>query len=228
MKYFCLLMILCTLTSFAQNKANGDKCIEVHLGFLPKTTLDQHIITKQFVEIRFKCNRTAFLTSKLMYDQFGGWNLATQSQNKYGTKVLVWEAIDLFDDGKKYTIYTGGAETTKEMFASVMVVDELGADALADDAQNMKIIKYFVDSINYEDRNDKKFYKAYWTTFDPKNWAKIQKAQSLKLPTKRMFLNRTELNKVDTVWISYFCCRLATNFKDRNLHLIINPTFHQP
>lgn len=85
------------------------------------------------------------LTKKIMYENFGMWNLEILLSNQE-FESLVWNNIKLFDDvDTKFTIIAGGEENKFETFSSIIVLDENQKDYLERDAPlKSKITKYFL------------------------------------------------------------------------------------
>src|SRR5690554_4256912 len=81
-------------------------------------------------EIRYKCVYSSFYTHKAMYDKYGKWDKAIFPNNR-NYPILMWHNIDLFSNGKKYTVLTNGLEEWEHIYASVMILDENENDILA-------------------------------------------------------------------------------------------------
>lgn len=108
-------------------------------------------------QLRFVCTRSARETGKIMFASFGDWNELVYDADKYWPNVL-WESVDLLNDGKKYIVFTSGIESTKERtFSGVIVFDELGNDALAEDS-NVKdeLVAFFTERLD-ENSTDSSF-----------------------------------------------------------------------
>ena len=103
-----------------------------------------------------------------MYDKFGKWDkMIYQTNRKY--PVLLWREIDLFADGKKFTVVTNGLEEWKHIYASVMVFDKDENDLLSNNSkEKIALAKYFSTLIMHSDHDKKEFYEAYWSEVDPK------------------------------------------------------------
>ncbi|WP_298518746.1 hypothetical protein [uncultured Kordia sp.] len=131
--------------------------------------------TIEINEVKYECVSTAFYTKKVLYDRFGNWSKEIYRNASQRLPELVWMNVKLFeDDDKKFTIVARGLESRKTIYASIMVFDENNYDMLDEKSPYRdKVVALFSDFIR-NDTDSKKFYKAYWTKYDPKGWMRIQ------------------------------------------------------
>ncbi|WP_310993083.1 hypothetical protein [Aequorivita marina] len=131
-----------------------------------------------FNELRFQCVYYSVFTHKVMYDNYGKWDKEIYPSNSI-RPILKWENIDLFSNGKKYTIMTNGVENRKHIYASVMVFDSKNKDLLSETSTEKKAITtLFADLIRSHDFENKKFYEVYWKAVDPEYWEALKKAKN--------------------------------------------------
>lgn len=126
-----------------------------------------------FNQLRFYCAPELGSTDKIMFDEFGTWN-QSYDLNADKSRMLVWKNVDLFSNGKKYSVYTSkNPDRTGFPYTAVLVFDEADNDVLIPhNPVRDDLINYFSDIIrNHSD--SKEFYKEYWTTFYPKIWELI-------------------------------------------------------
>ncbi len=133
--------------------------------------------TISYNEVRFECVNSALYTHKIMYDKFGKWNNAIYPSNRKHP-ILMWEKIDLFSNGKEYTILTNGLEEWKHIYASVMVFDKNETDLLSNSSEEKEAItNLFTDFIKNHNTEKKDFYEIYWKMVDPNRWKTIKEFQ---------------------------------------------------
>ncbi|MCH2194089.1 hypothetical protein [Kordia sp.] len=132
-------------------------------------------------EIKYRCVYSAFYTKKAMYDRFGRWNKAVFPYKGAQSPNLIWNNIQLLDDvDKKFTVIARGLESRQTIYASMMILDENGRDMLAEKAPyRFRLTELFGHYIKNNSRNEH-FYEAYWTTFNPERWKKIQEYKRSK------------------------------------------------
>lgn len=127
-------------------------------------------------EVRYQCVFSSFYTQKLMYDRFGKWDSAVEI-GKF-SRLLKWKNVDLFDDGRVFSVYADGVENDFESFASILVFDEKMNDVLNyqhEDRQSViELIGVWIRQ--NEDKNEE-FYEKYYTTFFPERWKEIQQSK---------------------------------------------------
>jgi hypothetical protein len=103
-----------------------------------------------------------------MYDLYGKWNKEIYPSNRKHP-ILMWEKIDLFSNGKEYTILTNGLEERKQIYASVMVFDDTETDLLSEtSAEREAITNLFTDFFENKNNKKKDFYEVYWNMIGPK------------------------------------------------------------
>lgn len=178
-KILCTLFFLIVSVGFAQNKEKKNDCIKIVNSRFPLATTISNSTSggKACIEARFHCIRGAMSMGKAIFDKYGKWSVATPGlfTQRY---FLVWENIDLYNNGVLYNLITFGDENQKEMYTSIMIFDKDYNDLLADDAENYDLVVYFTQLLNINDPKKKEFYEPYWTTVNPKRWKEIQKRRS--------------------------------------------------
>lgn len=133
-------------------------------------------------ELRFNATYSAFYTKQVMYEKFGLWNKKLRIKREEHP-ILIWENVNLFNDGNLFTVYATGFENTNGpgnqvknnsfhkqvkgsnhgIYASVIVLDSSGIDCLKQDNIELRnsIIEFFSDGIkNLSTSNE--FYDLYW------------------------------------------------------------------
>jgi hypothetical protein len=136
-------------------------------------------------EIKYLCVYTAFYTKKVMFDRYRKWHKVVFPYEGSHHPNLIWNDIKLLDDvAKKFTVIARGYEGYRAMYASVMILDEDGKDMLAKDAPyRFRLTELFGDFIKTNSKS-RKFYREYWTTFDPERWKQIQEHKRRKNSTR--------------------------------------------
>lgn len=177
--YLITLLLLTISCSSSQRAAKRDKCPKIYKNNYTKILNEKYktIYNKDTVtynQIKFECVYSSFYTHKVMYDKFGKWdNVIYPSNNKY--PILMWEKVNLFSDGKEYTILTTGIEEWKHIYASVMVFDKNEVDLLsADSKEREKLTNYFANLIKNQNLEKKDFYELFWKMVDPDYWKTIE------------------------------------------------------
>ncbi|WP_435262993.1 hypothetical protein [Tenacibaculum sp. nBUS_03] len=164
---FIVLITLISLNCSTKQKVSGlEKCPKIFKRNFSsiedgkyKTILKNDTII--FNELRYKCVNSAFYTHKVMYDKFGGWHKVIYPKNSK-SPILLWEKIDLFNNGEKLNIYTSGIEEWKHIYASIMVFDKNENDLLASNSSyKEKIKKMFAEMIKKNKTYKKEFYKKF-------------------------------------------------------------------
>lgn len=180
MKYIFIITSLITLLSCTSQKVvKENKCHKFYksdfteiLNEKYKTVYKQD--TLSFNEIRFECVYSALYTHKVMYDKFGKWNKEIFPSNRKHP-FLIWENVDLFSNGKKYTVMTNGLEEWKHIYASVMVFDNDENNLLLDSSTEKNAITFFfADLIKNNDTEKKDFYEVYWQIVNSKQWKQVK------------------------------------------------------
>lgn len=174
MKYILTTVCLSFLLSCASHKATKDnKCPKIYKNDFTtilhekyKTVYNNDTIA--FNEIRFECVYSALYTHKVMYDKYGKWNKEIFPSNSKHP-ILMWENIDLFSNGKKYTVLTNGVEEWQHIYASVMIFDDAKTDVLSDASPvKVSLTNLFADLIKSHNTEKNDFYETYWNLVDPK------------------------------------------------------------
>ena len=177
--YLILILLLTFSCSSSQRATNRNRCPKIYKNNFTKILNEKHKTihnkdTISYNEIRFECVFSAFYTHKVMYDKFGKWDEAIYPSNNRHP-ILMWEKIDLFSDGKEYTILTTGLEEWKHIYASVMVFDKNEIDLLsADSKEREKLTTYFANLIKKQNHEKNYFFELYWKMVDPDRWKIIE------------------------------------------------------
>ncbi|WP_053992272.1 hypothetical protein [Mangrovimonas sp. TPBH4] len=174
MKYILTSICLSLLLTCASHKATKDnKCPKIYKNDFKEILHEKYKTvynndTIAFNEIRFECVYSPFSTHKVMYDKYGKWNREIFPSNSKHP-ILVWENIDVFSNGKKYTILTNGLEEWKYVYASVMVFDENETDQLSDTSPvKVSLTNFFADLIQNNNSENEEFYEIYGNLIHPK------------------------------------------------------------
>jgi hypothetical protein len=119
-------------------------------------------------ELKFYATHSSFYTRQSMYEKFGDWDKNLYIRGK-SRPLLIWEKVKLFPDKEKYYyVIAGGSECTtcrvdlKNIYASIIVLDENRNDCLTDKNPNLKkeIINLFSDGIRNL-TNSSEFYNKF-------------------------------------------------------------------
>lgn len=176
---YILILFLIVLSCSSGKTIKQKKCPIFYINNYSKILNEKYktIIgydTISYNEIRFACVNSAFYTHKVMFDKFGKWAKAIYPSNKKHP-VLMWDSVDLFSNGIKYTVLTYGIEKSRHTYASVMVFDKYETDLLTTDSPiRESLTNYFAKLINKHNTKKKDFYEVYWKMVDPKHWEKIK------------------------------------------------------
>jgi hypothetical protein len=180
---FCYLIIILFIVlscSSSQKRVKKTKCFKLHKNNFTEIADEKYITIHNndsisYSEIRFECINSALSTHNVMYDKFGKWNKEIYPTNR-NNPILKWENIDLFSNGKKYTILTNGLEAKNHTYASVMVFDNNETDVLSSSSEEKEAIKkLFADLIKNQVAEKNDFYEAYWKEVNPEHWKKVKK-----------------------------------------------------
>lgn len=126
--------------------------------------------TVSFHHIRFQCTFSAMYSHIAMYNKFGRWHKEIYAKNT-NRPFLLWENIDLFSNGKQYTVYTFGEEKQQDTHVTVMVFDHLGNDLLSESSEEKEeLTAYFATLIRDKKNKENAFVREYWKTVDPQRW----------------------------------------------------------
>lgn len=143
------------------------KCYEIYPNNFDKIIFDKYqtIVgndTISYNDIRYECLESSFISHKVMFDSYGDWSKVIYPKGSK-TPVLSWSNIDLFKNGKKYTVYTFGAEEWRYIYASFMVFDENEKDVLEDKEMRRKFSNFFAKKIRRNNSENKHFYRYFNT-----------------------------------------------------------------
>ncbi len=164
MKYFYLSFLLFILLS----------CFSTHKVVFEKFNFIHKSDTTSYNEIRF-IGGSPLDTHKVMYDKFGKWSKKTYSNN-IKHPILIWENIDLFSNGKKYTIITNGYEAFKYTYSSIIILDKDETDLLSESSSEKKVLaNLFSRLVNKNNLKKRDFYEPYWKEVDPEKYKRIKK-----------------------------------------------------
>jgi hypothetical protein len=158
--------------SSTQNVKQEVKCPKIYKNKYTAVLNEKYLVinsndTTSYNEIRFECVYSALYTHKVMYDLYGKWNKEIYPSNRKHP-ILMWEKIDLFSNGKEYTILTNGLEERKHIYASVMVFDDTETDLLSEiSVEREAITNLFTDFFENKNNKKKDFYEVYWNMIDP-------------------------------------------------------------
>lgn len=184
MKNCVFLFILCTISfvGFSQE----DRCKKITKNSFSNIIYDKFIsvVNKDTIklnEVKYECVNTAMYTKKIMFDKFGKWHKEIYP-NKERHPMLIWENIQLFpNDSTKFTIATNGLESSKTIYASILVFDKDNNDLLAENSvYRDKLVTLFGQFIVQEDPKKEDFYEVYWNQVDPKIWKELQRYKKNK------------------------------------------------
>ena len=122
-------------------------------------------------EIKYKCVYSSFYTQKGMYDKFGKWNKLIYPKGSHHP-ILVWNNVKLFpNDTTEFIVAANGLESTKTIYASILVFDKKNNDLLTEHSgYKQKLIEYFSKMIKSNNSKKRDFYEKYWKTVNPEHW----------------------------------------------------------
>lgn len=168
-RIYMLLLLLLTTFSFSQKVDKNNQCPKIYKNNYTKILHEKYVTVNEkdtvtFNELRYECVYAYSYTQCGMFDKFGKWSqMLFPANNKY--PILMWEKVNLFNDGKKYDVFAYGVEEWKHIYASVMVLDENGVDLLAENSPKLEKLKsYFGNLIkqsNIEKSNFSLAFKEY-------------------------------------------------------------------
>ncbi len=183
MKYPLLALVYFVFFScFPSKDFKTPKCRKIYKNNFKKIITEKYKTiynndTVSYNEIRFECVYSAIYTHKAMYDKYGKWDKEIFPSNR-NRPILMWENIDLFSNGKEYTVLTNGLEEWKHIYASVMIFDNNQNDLLSNSStEKTALTALFSDMIKSNNPQKKDFYKVYWQTVDPERWNIIKQNQ---------------------------------------------------
>lgn len=100
--------------------------------------------TLTFYELHFYQVADVRNSMKLLYNEFGPWDLSLYGRYEDQLPQLVWNEKALFQGGNAFTIAASGTETSSAYFATLSIVDAKQNDALAPNHPNRpQLIAYF-------------------------------------------------------------------------------------
>ena len=180
--YITILFSIFLSCSSSQKAVKETKCPKIYESNFTEILNEKYRAinnndTTAINEIRFECVYSALYTHKVMYDKYGKWNKEIYPSNR-NYPILMWKNIDLFSNGKRYTILTNGLEEWKHIYASVMVLDENEDDILSEQTdEKIAVTNLFAELIKNNNPEKKDFYEVYWKMVDPKRWETIKEYQ---------------------------------------------------
>lgn len=162
------------LLSCSSSKAvEGKKCPKIYKNDFAKISNEEYKTiykndTIAYNELRYECVFNPFYIQKGMYDRFGKWDKEIYPSNRK-QPILMWKNVDLFQNGKNYTVMANSFEGEERgIYASVMVFDSHEVDLLSDSSSEKEILKkYFSDLIKSNDPKKEGFNKAYRENVNP-------------------------------------------------------------
>jgi len=176
-KLFTVLVLSLILSSCSSNK----KVTEKRCASIVKNDFQNIIEEKSetiinqdtlfFTEVKFECVKNSFYTKKVMYDKFGKWDQEIYlKENSH--PILLWNNLKLFpEDSTKFSVLANGLESSKTIYASILVFDKQNRDLLTEDNKyKTKLITYFSEMIRNNNAKKRGFYDIYWKTVDPERW----------------------------------------------------------
>lgn len=101
-----------------------------------------------FNQLRLVNIKSALDSQKLMYLEFGMWNESRIGLHQKNISQKIWKNIELFKNGKTYTIIADGTETSEDYFSSIIIYDSDNIDCLNPDYPlRDEIIAFFQNKI---------------------------------------------------------------------------------
>lgn len=130
-------------------------------GKFERILIEEHHLAHEkdtlvYNEMKFECTTSAFSTQKMMFDNYGEWN-DIKFVERVNIPILTWKQVDLFSDGKMYTIMASGDENSETIYGSVIVMDENGIDALVNASEIDRFSQQFELLIKKNDWSDKEY-----------------------------------------------------------------------
>ncbi|MEY8869579.1 hypothetical protein AB9K24_08735 [Meridianimaribacter flavus] len=179
MKIYIFLFSICLLGCSSQKVKKEEQCPKIYKNKFTKILNEKYKTiykneTISYNEVRFECVYSALYTHKVMFDRYGKWDKPIYPSNK-NHPILVWKNVDLFNNGKEYTIMTNGLESWKHIYASIMVFDNNEVDLLSENSpEKEKLTNLFAELLKNQDLENEDFYEVYWKMVDPKRWETIK------------------------------------------------------
>jgi hypothetical protein len=144
-----LLFSFCTVTKFSSKNEQQDLKVN--------TSKTDTFEIENFNQLRLVNIKSAIDSQKLMYLDFGMWDESRIGLHQKNISQKIWKNIDLFKNGKTYTIIADGTETQEEYFTSFIIYDSDTNDCLKIGYPiREEIITYFqnkmksIESINFD------------------------------------------------------------------------------
>lgn len=123
---------------------------------------------KQYSELRFECTSSSFFSKQVIYDAHGIWDRALY-QDGDAHPILIWDNIDVLNNGTLIKIYAGGHESREDIYVSLMAFDTLGKDVLAETLPESKLYKeQFRTLLKNRNQKDSDFFDIYWNEVNSK------------------------------------------------------------
>lgn len=169
--YLTIILSIFLSCSSSQKAIKETKCPKIYKNKFTEILNEKYITvngkdTTKINEIRYECVYSAFYTHKVMYDKYGKWDKEIFPSNR-NHPILMWNNIDLFSNGKKYTVLTNGLEEWKHIYASVMILDEEERDVLTEQTEEkIALTNFFGELIKNHNPERKIFMKSIgkWLT----------------------------------------------------------------
>lgn len=179
MKYLILIVFFLSVSCKTKYYHTNKKCYKILKNDYSYTSLGERSINNDTVSVsltsmRFQCVYSSFYTSKVMYDRFGRWDEVIHVNGDYGP-VLVWEQVDLLQNGQELTILTAGEESLNFIFSEFLAYSGNYDDLLIDEVYRDRLHTYFSKAIRSNDESRSEFYDEYWKTVNPEQWKAIMK-----------------------------------------------------
>ena len=183
--YLTVILSIFLSCSSSQKAIKETKCPKIYKNKFTEILNEKYVTingkdTTKINEIRYECVYSALYTHKVMYDKYGKWNKEIFPSNR-NHPILMWNNIDLLSNGKKYTVLTNGLEEWKNIYASVMILDEEERDVLTEQTEEkIALTNFFGELIKNHNPEKKDFYEVYWKMVDPKRWEQIKEYRKNK------------------------------------------------
>jgi hypothetical protein len=141
MKNIFILTILFSISSCATTKVksiNEKQNLKINNVKIDTINIDN------FNKLQLVNIKSALDSQKLMYLEFGMWNESRIGLYQKNISQKIWKNIDLFKNGKTYTIIADGTETLEDYFSTIIIYDSDNIDCLNPDYPlRVEIIAFF-------------------------------------------------------------------------------------
>lgn len=159
-------------TVTAANSCQHDHFYEtsVQIEKHPLTINDK---TNTVNEVMYHC-APSFLDSKeAMYQQFGLWQTELfEKDNPH--PLLVWNDVQILPQHEaRFTVIATGKASPEKTYASVIVLDENGQDAITVDSGYKNLLLQHIGYLLHEKKDGDQFHQLYLKKFSPKKWEKL-------------------------------------------------------